>query len=268
MRRYNTYKDVEIDASKLPHDEIGRFLMALEDEESRWLRWLNSNVHDVHIRKNALFWVKVPVRLSHLLPSLLGTNMFLVHHGTADYIMMVKGPGRLTDISNIPLFGTHYMRVECVVVDAHDIPNKYLVVKEMIGSKCCKRKLVTGSVEPGEFFARAAEREVFEETGIKAKFMGILGIINRLKSRFDRDEILVGCALHAIEPNQQPQITSNEIKGVEWVAEDILSQSKGATLQKWLESYQVHNFHNRAEALETHLLDFNGRRQMLYCTVP
>jgi hypothetical protein len=239
LRRYNRYQDVEIDASLLPHDEIGRFLSALGDEESKWLNRLGYRLSDHNMRINALFWVKIRVQLSHLLPPLLGTGTFTVHHATQDYIMLVKGPGTLTSMANVPLYGTHYTRVECIVLelpssDQEMSEPKGLVVKEMIGNTECSRKLVTGSVESGEYISQAAEREVMEETGISAKFVGVLGIVNRLCTRFNRDEILVGCLLHASPGGQVPRPTSSEIRSTEWVPMSELRDITGNYMaKKW-----------------------------------
>jgi hypothetical protein len=221
LRRYNRYQDVEIDAFLLPHDEIGKFLAALFEEESRWIARLGSRVMDPDVRGNALFWVKVRVQLSHLIPSLLGNDMFMVHHATPEYIMLVKGPGVHICSTNVPLYGTHYTRVECLVVEVGGSTmledERVLMVTEMVGTLCCNRKLVTGSVESGEYLSKAAEREVFEETGIRCRFVGLLGVVNRLRTRFNRDEILIGCVLVAESLGQVPQPSSVEIVHVGWV---------------------------------------------------
>jgi 8-oxo-dGTP pyrophosphatase MutT (NUDIX family) len=231
LRRYNRYQDIEIDAALLPHDELGRFLRALSDEEGKWLRRLGHRGTSRGVRSNALFWLKVPVTLSHLIPSLLGTGVFTVHHATSEYIMFVKGPGEQPPTSP-PSYGTHYARVECVVVDPGS--GDILVVHERIGTMDVCRKLVTGSVEPGEYIENAAEREVMEETGVRTRFSGILGIINRIGTRFGRDEILVGCLLEADPPGQAPAARSDEIRGVEWVQpRDMLSMG-GCMGRRWV----------------------------------
>lgn len=240
LRRYNRYQDVEIDASLLPHDEIGKFLSALSVEESKWLSRLGYRFSERGMRINALFWVKVKVQLSHLLPSLLGTGTFSVHHATHEYIMLVKGPGDLSNMANVPLYGTHYTRVECVVTDsaAGAIEPNALIVKEMIGNTECSKKLVTGSVEPNEYVSQAAEREVMEETGISAKFVGVIGIVNRLCTRFNRDEILVGCLLRASPSGQTPRAASTEIRSAEWVPLSELHSATGNYMtKKWYDAH-------------------------------
>jgi 8-oxo-dGTP pyrophosphatase MutT (NUDIX family) len=214
LRRFNRYQDVEIDAGMLPHDELGKFLARLSEEETNWLGRLGRRSVSPSTRATALFWVKIPVKLSHLLPSLLGTGVFDVHHATADHVMLVKGPGTRKPTS-VPLYGTHYARVECVVVDPGT--GCSLIVRERIGSASCGLKLVTGSVDSAEFISQAAEREVMEETRISARFVGVLGLVNRIGTRFGRDELLVGCLLYAEPPGQAPVASSDEIVAAEWV---------------------------------------------------
>lgn len=235
LRRYNRYQDVEIDASLLPHDEIGKFLSALSGEESKWLSRLGYRFSEPRMRGNALFWVKIRVQLSHLLPHLLGGGVFTVHHATPEYIMLVKGPGVGGLPEGTPLYGTHYARVECIVLDiVAGAETKLLLVKEMIGNTECNKKLVTGSVESGECISQAAEREVMEETGISAEFLGVIGIVNRLCTRFGRDEILVGCLLRASPSGQIPKPMSSEIKTVEWgQLSELTGPSGNYMAQKW-----------------------------------
>jgi ADP-ribose pyrophosphatase YjhB (NUDIX family) len=247
LRRFNRYQDVEIDASLLPHDEIGKFLNLLSAEESKWI----SGIGHGSARSRALFWVKVGVRLCHLLPPLIGTGTFAVHHATPEYIMLVKGPGTFTNMENVPLYGTHYTRVECIVLENNNNNNRAppgdvgatdrtLVVREMIGNTECCRKLVTGSVEPGEYISRAAEREVLEETGVTSRFVGAIGVVNRICTRFGRDEILVGCVLVADPPGQTPRASSSEIRDAEWIGMDELSNSSGNCMaKKWCDAYRA-----------------------------
>jgi 8-oxo-dGTP pyrophosphatase MutT (NUDIX family) len=128
--------------------------------------------------------------------------------------MLVKAPGGCGP-PNPPSYGTHYSRVECVVVD--EKTGHVLMVHERIGTMAQCRKLVTGSVDAGEYISEAAQREVMEETGVSAKFAGVVGLVNRIGTRFGRDELLVGCLLIASPSGQTPMARSAEIVGAEWM---------------------------------------------------
>lgn len=262
LRRYNRYQDVEIDAFLLPHDEIGKFLVALAEEEAKWLSRLGYKLNEQSMRTNALFWVKVSVKLSHLLPPLIGSGAFTVHHATPGYIMLVKGPSGHSSMANVPLYGTHYTRVECLVVEslAERQHANCLIVREMIGSTECTKKLVTGSVESGEYINQAAVREVLEETGVTTKFIGVLGIVNRLSTRFNRDEILVGCLLLATSVGQVPKTLSSEIRDAEWSPISELLVSGNYMTKKWCAAYVsiCENFPAHSSMMGQEIPDFRG----------
>lgn len=233
-RRYNRYQDIEIDAAQLPHGDMDEFLSALKREESMWMDRIRTKTSDLKfLRFNALFWLRVPTNLTHLLPVLLVATNFKVHHATGDYIMVVKSSNGNTSISNTPAYGTHYARIECMVVDKDT--KCVLMVKEYIGTTECKRKFVTGSIDVGEHPSEAAVREVMEETGVMTKFIGVIGVVSRLGTRFGRDEILIGCLLEGsqtITPTPKPG--SSEIKTVEWVPmQNVMSGESGRMAREW-----------------------------------
>ena len=251
LRRYNRYQDVEIDAEMLPHEDIGSFLRALSREEEMWMERLGHRLRDPNLRSRALFWVKVRVCMCHVMPSLLSSfsgGSFVMHHATPDHVMLVKGPGQAFAI-DAPSYGTHYVRVECVVVDVRWPPpplgdgnlerTPILMLREMVGSTRSALKLVTGSVESGEYLSAAAEREVLEETGVRAGFVCILGIVNRLRTRFDRDEIMVGCLLSAEPRDQVPVPSSDEIISAGWISFGDCGAGGlcSATSERWLSIY-------------------------------
>jgi 8-oxo-dGTP pyrophosphatase MutT (NUDIX family) len=260
LRRYNRYQDVEINAELLPHDELGKFLIALSKEESYWMDRLASKVSDSQIRSNSLFWVKIPVKLSHLLPSLLAMGAFNVHHADSTYIMLVKGPDGTKNMS-VPLYGTHYSRVECLVMDPSN--STVLIVNELVGTSERRKKLVTGSVDSGEHPSSAAMREVMEETGLLVRFVGLIGVVSRLGTRFGRDEILIGCLLYLDPPGQVPRPSSSEIKKVEWVPlEDVLTGKYGKMTGEWANACKA-MYTCPGPFGETDLEDFRGTPHMM-----
>jgi ADP-ribose pyrophosphatase YjhB (NUDIX family) len=65
----------------------------------------------------------------------------------------------------VPPFGTHHCGVGCVMVKDDD--KSILVVREKARVYLPHWKLPGGYVSLGEDFSKAAEREVFEETGVR-----------------------------------------------------------------------------------------------------
>lgn len=272
-RRYNRYQDVEMDAADLmpPGGEVGGFLARLQEEERRW-----SHGTAMRSRGGALFWLRVPCRLAHLLPHLLAPERFAVHHACQQYVMLVRGAERLWPAS-VPSYGTHYSRVECVVLDPSNMT--LLVVHEAAAAvttptarpddsaaTMAKCKLVTGAIELGEHPADAAVREVTEETGIRARFIGIAGLVSRTCTRFGRDELIVGCALVAEPAGQTPQPMSEEIRSVQWVpAGDVTAGGCGRMAAEWASAAWPTFAAARASRAggERAVPDFRGGRHMM-----
>ena len=87
----------------------------------------------------------------------------------------------------VPPFATHHCGVAGVLTFNHNI----LVVKEK--SKLTGWKLPGGYVNLNEEFGAAAEREVFEETGILSKFDSVLAFRHSLKVQFGRGDVYIIC---------------------------------------------------------------------------
>lgn len=83
----------------------------------------------------------------------------------------------------MPGYASHYIGVGGFVVSKDW--NKILSVQEKKPMIPGLWKLPGGLVEPGETIAAAVIREVFEETGVKTKFVSILGFREILKYKFE-----------------------------------------------------------------------------------
>lgn len=233
--RYNRYHDVEIDVSFLPHESADLLDKAIAAEETDWERRF-SNRRGI---ETAVMWLRIPTKYLHVLPTVLGQKddcpkrlkerPFKVHHATENHTMVVRG-WRKDGRPNIPLYGTHYVRVECLVVE--DETGRILMVTERVGAEG-RPKLVTGSVNPGERISEAAIREVKEETGILPRFVKMLGIGNRLQTRFDKDEVLVGVLLSAAS-GQKPTTDGVEIQSAAWFRPEEVINRGSLLAKEWM----------------------------------
>lgn len=243
--RYNRYRDLEIDISRLEFTDHQSFQNALDYEFDKWAGKLTQSRE----RFTAVLWLNVCKELAHVVAWILANNsQYRLHHANTNRIMLVRPhPASRGHVSQIPSYGTHYVKVECVVVE--DGTGKVLMVKERIGvDKTIKN--VSGSSEAGEFFADAAIREVREETGIQTRFVSLIGCGNRMHTRFDRDEIIMGCLLFAA-PNQIPHADGREVLSANWYdPADALEQCTPMS-REWLTSANacqidyIHRIHTK-----------------------
>jgi len=126
-------------------------------------------------------WVTIPSRLVGLIP-VAAARGFEFHNAEAGKgaMMVAWLPG---GEHNLPQPCTHYVGVGVAVVDAQ---GRILVVQEKAGPAAARGKdfwkVPTGLVDAGEDIATAAEREVWEETGIRVRFEGVISFRQQHKA--------------------------------------------------------------------------------------
>ena len=113
-------------------------------------------------------WLDIPKAKSALIPKAIDRG-FDFHHTGDDYILLTH---YLVEGSHIPPFATHYIGIGGVVLTPE---RELLVVREKygVGGRPPTLKLPGGALQAGEHLGQAVEREVLEETGVKAVFESI-----------------------------------------------------------------------------------------------
>ncbi|PZC44749.1 MAG: 8-oxo-dGTP pyrophosphatase MutT, NUDIX family [Chloroflexi bacterium] len=140
-------------SDRLPSDP-GEFSRRLDKSLKAWTEQGNKAV-----------WLEVPIARSSLIPVAVEAG-FGFHHSGQDYLLMTQ---RLVEDAILPPFATHYIGIGGVVLTPE---RELLVVREKYGmrGRAPSLKLPGGALQAGEHLVDAVEREVLEETGIKAVF--------------------------------------------------------------------------------------------------
>ena len=220
--RWNRYHDLEIDLSRFNFNNETELCDMVYSEMDKW----EARIRGRRGEGSAVLWIRIPTYQANFLPWFL-RHSFRMHHAVAEYIMVVR---TRSSRAVVPLYGTHYTRVECVVVE--EKTGRILMVRERIGPDIAL-KLVTGSVDLNEYISHAAMREVKEETGVSSQLIGTLGIGNRLSTRFGKDEILVGVLMSAKE-GQTPKGDGREISDAVWVEPSEAIARTSLSAREWL----------------------------------
>ncbi len=196
-----------------------------------------------------IVWLEIPVVKAKLVESATKLG-FVFHHATETYLMMTL---RLeANVGMLP-YASHYAGVGGVVLDEQ---NNILVVREnMRGNNPTPFKLPGGFVDVGEHLEAAAVREVWEETGIRAKFESLVCVRLWHANRFGKSDFYFVCRLSPLTYDITPQ--EAEIAECRWmpvaeylVRDDVHAFNKGIVsialknngwVSGWFEGYEASN---------------------------
>ncbi|MBM7704616.1 ADP-ribose pyrophosphatase YjhB (NUDIX family) [Bacillus iocasae] len=107
------------------------------------------------------------------------------------------------------------------------VDNRYLVVKKKYGGLKGKWSFPAGFVNEDETIDQAVVREVYEETGIKANPLGIVG----LRSGVIKGEVSDNMVLFLLEPlTENIVIQERELSHVAFMTKDELFESPDSSL--------------------------------------
>jgi ADP-ribose pyrophosphatase YjhB (NUDIX family) len=182
----DAYGGVIVDDARLPSDPAefdARLAASLR-------RWKARGVRGV--------WLKLPAALAPLVGPAVGAHGFGYHHAEPAYVMLTRWlPADDGVESGLPPNASHQVGVGALVVDARR--GLVLAVQERTGPLRGKNvwKLPTGLVHAGEDLHTAAEREVEEETGVRARFAGVLAVRQAHGFAFGKSDLFFLCALVA-----------------------------------------------------------------------
>lgn len=199
----DSYDGVLIDGDNLPESsEI--FQEMLSDSLAEWRATRRKGV-----------WLKVP-RVKSQLICIAVNQGFDFHSAEPGYVLMTKW---LPDTENkLPPGASHQVGVGAFVMNERQ---QVLVVQEKYGPLRGKGiwKLPTGLVGVGEDITLAAEREVLEETGIKAVFESVLAMRQAHAFAFGgKSDFFFVLALKPKESQQNDIVVQeDELEAAKWM---------------------------------------------------
>lgn len=150
--------------------------------------------------------LKVPLEESHL-AAVAAEHGFAYHHAEGGHaVLKCWLQPDLED--KVPPYATHQVGAAGFVLNQR---SELLLVKEWVDTERGRQpgaqwKLPGGLLDRGESFATGVVREVFEETGVRASFKGILSFWHRHGLTFNRSDLYFVARLepHSEELHPQP----------------------------------------------------------------
>jgi ADP-ribose pyrophosphatase YjhB (NUDIX family) len=131
----------------------------------------------------------------------------------------------------IPVAPTHTIGVGAVVINQ---ANELLMVRDRIHTSSSLYKLPGGMLEEGDKLSESVEREVYEETGIKAKMIKVVSVLNAHPSAFNKSNIYMTFQLEALS-SEINVIDIHEIEHALWMPlEEFFAHKEMSDFQKKL----------------------------------
>lgn len=201
------YSSVEIKADTLPVSDSSEFgsrlfltLKHLKEKE---------NTQAVYLRVGILF--------SHFMP-IATMYGFKLHHANVDTdeVVMLLWLGEGT--SKVPPFATHHAGVGGLVLKGTGTDKEEILLVREKSKTTANWKLPGGYCMQGEEFGDCASREIFEETGIKAKFERLLTVRHSHKVQFGCvSDVYLICLMSLVNPVEHQITIDSEIEDACWM---------------------------------------------------
>ena len=210
----NRYGDFIIDAGSLPAS-ASEFREQLRRALPAWRAG------------HKVLWLEVPLSAADLIPAAVAAG-FVFHHARPEAVTLTLAP--LPDSFVYP-GASHYVGAGGVVIDDR---RRVLVVSERYRGDMSRPyyKLPGGLLHHREDLADGVVREVFEETGVRTRFLAINSVRHRHTGAFDHSDLYVVCRLAPL--TREIVIQASEIEECFWMP-----------VEDYLGSADVHDFNRR-----------------------
>ncbi len=207
-----------------------------------------------------LVWLAIPIEKSDLI-SVAVKYGFSFHHCSQTAITLTKPLEKETCVSR---YASHTVGVGAVVIREK---RELLVVLEKNETRSGYYKLPGGMLEPGEFIAEAAVREVYEETGVQTRFENFIGLRHHHRGQFGTSNIYAVCRLTPLAC--EISIDRSELADAKWLPiKDFLSDDeiglfnkeivKAAISANSFENIKIEGYMNNADDYEIFMSEERG----------
>ncbi|KAK9819425.1 hypothetical protein WJX74_002241 [Apatococcus lobatus] len=202
------YEGIIIFDSRLP-DSVEEFGSRLDHSLELWT---NNGKRGI--------WLRVPHAQSQLIHPAMQRG-FGFHHAEPGYLMLTRWLPNTP--STLPANASHQVGIGAFVLND---ANEVLVVQEKSGGLKGKGiwKMPTGVVNQGENITRGCEREVLEETGLRAKFQAVLAARQAHNFAFGKSDMFFVVAMRPEGSDLSLTAQESEVEAVQWMPLEEYSQ--------------------------------------------
>jgi 8-oxo-dGTP pyrophosphatase MutT (NUDIX family) len=196
----NTFGGIVADPEQLP-DDAPAFRAQLAESLAAWSE-----------QGFKVAWLEIPISRSALIPIAVDAG-FTFHHSTEAYLLLTL---QLIEGAFVPAHATHYIGAGGVVLN--DRRELLVVCEKYRRTNRPYYKLPGGALQPGEHLVGAVEREVFEETGVMARFESLVCLRHWHGYRFGKSDIYFVCRLSPL--SEQVSMQVEELDECLWMPVD------------------------------------------------
>lgn len=167
---------------------------------------------DAKDKEKKLIWLDLTTKQNEQIAVALKLG-FKFHNCESTRVMLTY---QVVKDAYIPVPPTHTIGVGAVVINDK---NEILMVRDRIHSNHSLYKIPGGMVEHADLLSQAVEREVYEETGIKTKFIKMVSVLNSHPYRFNKSNMYIVFQLEALS-SEINIIDTHEIELALWLPLD------------------------------------------------
>jgi len=184
----------------------------VEQSPSEFKTSLEQLLKEAESDKKSLIWLDLTVEQSQHIAIALDLG-FIFHNCEPHRTTLIY---RVQSDAYIPVSPSHTIGVGAIVINEKD---ELLMVRDRIHNNHSIYKLPGGMLEHADRLDHGVEREVWEETGIKAKLTKMVSVLNSHPYRYNKSNMYIVFQLEALS-SEINVIDTHEIEEAIWMPLD------------------------------------------------